>query len=69
MFPALSLLNTLVSQNGNSILLISSTMDVFETLLEQNPATRTIKVVDMHTSGEVGCRSPCAPSAPSRCVV
>ncbi|KAJ7846152.1 proline racemase [Mycena leptocephala] len=27
-------------------------MDVFETLLEQNPATRTIKVVDMHTSGE-----------------
>ncbi|KAJ6561849.1 proline racemase [Mycena capillaripes] len=33
-------------------LLISPTMDVFETLLEQNPATRTIKVVDMHTSGE-----------------
>ncbi|KAF7337001.1 Proline racemase [Mycena venus] len=27
-------------------------MDVFETLLAQNPATRTIKVVDMHTSGE-----------------
>ncbi|KAJ7472733.1 proline racemase [Mycena latifolia] len=27
-------------------------MDVFETLLEPNPATRTIKVVDMHTSGE-----------------
>ncbi|KAJ6544995.1 proline racemase [Mycena vulgaris] len=27
-------------------------MDVFQTLLEQNPATRTIKVVDMHTSGE-----------------
>ncbi|KAJ7249179.1 hypothetical protein B0H12DRAFT_1122222 [Mycena haematopus] len=27
-------------------------MDVFETLLEHNPATRTIKVVDMHTSGE-----------------
>ncbi|KAJ7111956.1 proline racemase [Mycena epipterygia] len=27
-------------------------MDVFETLLEQNPATRTLKVVDMHTSGE-----------------
>ncbi|KAJ7081845.1 proline racemase [Mycena belliarum] len=27
-------------------------MDVFETLLELNPATHTIKVVDMHTSGE-----------------
>ncbi|KAJ7067339.1 proline racemase [Mycena amicta] len=27
-------------------------MDVFQTLLEPNPATRTIKVVDMHTSGE-----------------
>ncbi|KAJ7168647.1 proline racemase, partial [Mycena filopes] len=27
-------------------------MDVFNTLVEQNPATRTIKVVDMHTSGE-----------------
>ncbi|KAJ7196843.1 proline racemase [Mycena pura] len=27
-------------------------MDVFEALLEQNPATTTIKVVDMHTSGE-----------------
>ncbi|KAJ7222932.1 proline racemase [Mycena rebaudengoi] len=27
-------------------------MDIFKTLLEQNPATRSIKVVDMHTSGE-----------------
>ncbi|KAJ7767145.1 proline racemase, partial [Mycena metata] len=27
-------------------------MDVFNTLVEHNPATRTIKVVDMHTSGE-----------------
>ncbi|KAJ7058977.1 hypothetical protein C8F01DRAFT_1371118 [Mycena amicta] len=27
-------------------------MDIFQTLLEPNPATRTIKVVDMHTSGE-----------------
>ncbi|KAJ7683698.1 proline racemase [Mycena rosella] len=27
-------------------------MDVFELLLDQNPATRTVNVVDMHTSGE-----------------
>ncbi|KAJ7025781.1 proline racemase [Mycena alexandri] len=27
-------------------------MDVFDTLVKQNPATRTIKIVDMHTSGE-----------------
>ncbi|KAJ7145068.1 proline racemase [Mycena crocata] len=27
-------------------------MDVYQALLEQNPVTRTIKVVDMHTSGE-----------------
>jgi hypothetical protein len=41
-------------------------MDVFETLLEHNPATRTIKVVDMHTSGEVGqCHSACVLSNPN----
>ncbi|KAJ6512670.1 proline racemase [Mycena sanguinolenta] len=42
-------------------------MDVFNTLLEQNPATRTIKVVDMHTSGELP--EPICCNQPTRIVV